>query len=169
MKRNILFVLAICSAALLFVVPSASAQGGAINHGGPGGGAPAGSTGDNGMNMYGVEMSAPTVLKRNPGLVEKLRPLLPAEVTPEQAVIGFDDITHFVAAVHASHDLGIPFTDLRCTELGGKYCSPETKAKSRNLESAILSLKPGMSKDTAKTATKTAEHESKADLKSVNY
>lgn len=169
MKRNNLFILSICAAALLFVVPAARAQGGALHVGGPGGGAPAGSTGDNGMNMSGVEMSAPTVLRRNPGLAEKLRPFLPTNITPEQAVIGFDDITHFVAAVHASHDLGIPFTDLRCTELGGKYCSPETKAKSRNLESAILSLKPGMNKDTAKTATKTAEHESKTDLKNINY
>jgi hypothetical protein len=167
MKRNILSVLTICSAALLFVVPAAHAQG-AVSHGGPGGGAPAGSTGDNGMMMSGVEMSAPTVLQRNPGLAQELRPLLPSDITPKQAVVGFDDITHFVAAVHASHDLGIPFSDLRCTELGGKYCSPETKAKSRNLENAILSLKPGMSKGAAKAATKTAEHESKADLKRVN-
>lgn len=169
MKRNILSVLTICSAALLFVVPAARAQGGAIHVGGPGAGGPPSIAGENGPSMSGVEMSAPTVLRNNPGLVQKLRPFLPADITPEQAVIGFDDITHFVAAVHASHDLGIPFTDLRCTELGGKYCSPETKAKSRNLESAILSLKTGMSKDTAKTAAKTAEHESKADLKYVNY
>jgi hypothetical protein len=168
MKKNILSVLSVCSAALLFVVPSASAQGGAISHGGPGGGAPAGSTGDNGMNMSGVEMSAPTVLQKNPQLAQRLRPFLPADITPEQAAVGFDDINHFVAAVHVSHDLGIPFTDLRCTELGGKYCSPQTKAKSRNLESAILSLKPGMNKDAAKTAAKTADHESKADLKYVN-
>jgi hypothetical protein len=168
MKKNILSVLSVCSAALLFVVPSASAQGGAVSHptgpGAVGGGAAASS----GMSVSGVEMSAPTVLQKNPQLAERLRPFLPADITPEQAAVGFDDINHFVAAVHVSHDLGIPFTDLRCTELGGKYCSPQTKAKSRNLENAILSLKPGMNKDAAKTAAKTADHESKADLKYVN-
>lgn len=168
MKNNILLVLSVFSAALLFVVPSASAQGGALSHGGPGGGAPAGSTGGPGMSVSGVEMSASTVLRNNPGLGQRLRPFLPADITPAQAAVGFDDINHFVVAVHVSHDLGIPFTDLRCTELGGKYCSPQTKAKSRNLENAILSLKPGMNKDAAKTAAKTAEHESKADLKYVN-
>ena len=168
MKKYILSALTVCSAALLFVVPSARAQGGAISHPTGPGAVGGGAAGSSGMSVSGVEMSAPTVLHRNPQLAQRLRPFLPADTTPQQAAEGFDDIHHFVAAVHVSHDLGIPFTDLRCSELGGKYCSPQTKAKSRNLENAILSLKPGMSKDDAKTAAKTAEHESKADLKDVN-
>jgi hypothetical protein len=169
MKRNILSVLTICAAALIFVVPCAIAQGHPISTPTPPPALNSGEAASNtGMAVPAVEKSAPTVLRRNPGLAQELRPLLPSDITPQQAAVGFYDINHFVAAVHVSHDLSIPFTDLRCTELGGKYCSPETKAKSRSLESAILSLKPGMSKSAAKTATKTAEHESKAELKNVN-
>lgn len=170
MRKSFLCTFAISLAAVLVAIQPSHAQGKppvASSSSGAGAALSAPSTDEANMPAV-IEKSPRTILRNNPQLGQRLQQLIPGEMTPQQAAVGYYDVGHFVAAVHASHDLGIPFADFKCTELGGKYCSPETKAKPMTLENVILSLKPGTNKKAAKTATKTAEHESKADLKGVN-
>lgn len=114
-----------------------------------------------------IEKSPETILKNNPQLGSKLQLLL-KDTTPDDAAKGYKTIGDFVAAVHASHDLDVPFSQFKCAELGGKFCSPETSAKPTKIEAAILALKPDGGKDGAKQAANNAKHEGSADLKGVN-
>jgi hypothetical protein len=114
-----------------------------------------------------IEKSPQSILADNSGLESRLHLLLP-DTTPAEAVKGYKAIGDFVTAVHASHDLGVPFSQFKCAELGGKFCTPETNAKPAKIENAILALKPDGGKDGAKQAAKNAKHESNVDLKNVN-
>lgn len=114
-----------------------------------------------------VEKNAAQILGNNFHLVEKLTSLLPGDYPPAKAAVGYYDIEEFDLAVRAAHDLGIPFPQFRCTELGGKFCDPPTSAKSMNLEKTIHTLKPSMSKNDINTAAKAAKKESHEDLKGV--
>jgi hypothetical protein len=58
-----------------------------------------------------VLISAP--VPNNPKLVARLQPLLPVGMTVEQAAAGFRNQGQFVAAVHVSRNLGIPFAQLK--------------------------------------------------------
>ena len=62
----------------------------------------------------------------------------------------------------AARDLDIPFAQLKCTELGGTFCSPQTTAKGMSLSRAIRGLKPAMSKDDVKNAKEKAKAEAKS-------
>jgi hypothetical protein len=178
MTKSLALASTIFAAALCLAVQPAQAQKGS---GGAGGTTPsaagAGPTLGTASSTSGVrdtnipsdtQKPADIVLQNNPGLNSKLQPLLPLGITPQDAAEGYKEIGDFVTAVHAAHDLGIPFLQLRCAELGGKHCSPETNVKSTKIENAILAMKPDAGKDGAKQAAKTAKQESKADLQGVN-
>ena len=49
----------------------------------------------------------------NPKLAALIQPLLPKDTTVASASAGFRNVGAFVAAVHASHNLDIPFTALK--------------------------------------------------------
>jgi hypothetical protein len=120
------------------------------------------------MPAVDVEKQPGLILKEDPKLVAKLEPLIPSDITPTNAAYGFEKIGDFVTALHAAHDLGISFTDIKCAELSGKFCKPESQAKPVKIEVAILALKPDTGKDGAKRAANTAKQEGKADLKGVS-
>ncbi|HVA17616.1 MAG TPA: hypothetical protein VMV59_07880 [Candidatus Dormibacteraeota bacterium] len=103
------------------------------------------------------------VLSANPNLAAKFQAMLPTDVTAMDAAKGYNNLHNFAAAVHASHDLNLPFPQFKCTELGGKYCTPETKAKGMNLGKTIQTLKPDMAKADVKNAEKQANKEAKND------
>jgi hypothetical protein len=154
MTKLLVLAFAISAVALCLTVQPARAQGTTSS-------AAPGSVGPT------IEKSPQSILKDNPMLASKLQLLLP-DTTPDEAVKGYKAIGDFVTAVHASHDLGVPFSQFKCAELGGKYCSPETNAKPAKIENAILALKPDAGKDGAKKAANNAKHEGKADLENVN-
>jgi hypothetical protein len=107
----------------------------------------------------------------NRGLQPKVRALLPAGMTLNQASLGFKNQGQFLAALHVSRNLGIPFADLKTAmtgvrptttgapggTTGGTTASPTTLS----LGQAIHKLRP--SADTV-TATTTAEHQASAEL-----
>jgi hypothetical protein len=103
------------------------------------------------------------MLASNPSLAAKLQAMLPADLTVMDAAKGYNNMHTFAAALHAAADLGLAFPQVKCTELGGKYCTPETKRKGMNLGKTIQTLKPDMSKDDAKNAGKKADKEAKDD------
>jgi hypothetical protein len=99
-------------------------------------------------------------LVHNTKLADKLTSLLgPKEIGPkpapfqsiEAAAKGFKNLGQFVAAVHVSHNLGIPFDQLRAKMIAGD-----------SLGKAIHELKPEAN---AKVEFKKAKHEADEDLK----
>ena len=90
-------------------------------------------------------------LTDNTKLAGKLQGLLPAGTNLQQAAQGFKNLGQFVAAVHVSHNLGIPFDQLKAKMTG---TSPESLGK------AIHDLKPAAdSKHEAKKGEKEAKHD----------
>lgn len=69
----------------------------------------------------------------NSKLSSNLQKLLPAGTTPQQACSGFTKLGPCVAAIHVSHNLGIPFSDLK---------SKITGSNSESLGKAIQDLRP---------------------------
>jgi hypothetical protein len=176
MTKSLALTLAILTAALCLAVQPAHAQKGGGGTGvSPSGGGAAGTSGNATSTTAVRDTDVPSnsqkppdiVLQNNPALNSKLQPLLPLGMTPQEASEGYKEIGDFLTAVHAAHDLGIPFLQLRCAELGGKVCPPDSHTKSTKIENAIVTLKPDAGKDGAKQAVKAAKQETKADLAGV--
>ena len=95
-----------------------------------------------------------TIVQRvdqNPSLVARLTPLLPSGMTIDQAAQGFKTEGQFIAALHVSQNLNIPFAQLKTDMTGTNHDS---------LGQAIHALKPAVD---AKAEAKKAEAEAKAD------
>src|SRR6267154_792456 len=109
--------------------------------------------------------AAGALLAKNSALASRLQPLLPAGTNLQTAATGFKNLGQFVAAVHVSHNLGIPFDQLKCTELATADACPglTVPSKSSHLGQAIQTLKPTMSSTDSKSAAKQAEKEASAD------
>jgi hypothetical protein len=90
---------------------------------------------------------------RNPNLAATLQTLLPG-ANLETASAGFRNLGQFVAAAHVSHNLNIPFDQLKTRMTG---------ANSMSLGQAIHELKPTVDAEAeAKKASKTADADIKA-------
>ena len=59
------------------------------------------------------------LLQQNTKLSENLGKLLPAGTDLQSAAAGFRNLGEFVAAVHVSHNLGVPFADLKADMMAG--------------------------------------------------
>ena len=92
------------------------------------------------------------LLTHNTRLASKLQPLLPAGTDLEQASQGFKNLGGFVAAAHVSHNLGIPFDQLKARMIG---------PPSESLGKAIQALKPEANH---KEEAKRGEKEAKDDI-----
>jgi hypothetical protein len=91
----------------------------------------------------------PLVVK--PSLAANLQPLLPAGMTVDAAALGFKNLGQFVAAVHVSHNLDVPFTSLKT----------EMVTNDHSLGESIHVLKPSVD---AKVEASRAEKAAKADV-----
>lgn len=91
----------------------------------------------------------------NPALAARLQPLLPAGMTLQNAAQGFRNVGQFVAALHVSQNLNIPFAQLKAEMTGTDHDS---------LGQAIHELQPNVD---AKAAAKTAAQEARADIKAT--
>jgi len=91
-------------------------------------------------------------LTSNTKLASKLQGLLPPGTDLQAAAAGFKNLGQFVAAVHVSHNLGIPFDQLKAKMTG---------EGAESLGKAIHELKPDVN---AKAETKKAEAEAHEDM-----
>src|SRR5262244_3459442 len=90
-------------------------------------------------------------LAANPKLDSKLQSLLPAGTNLQTAASGFKNLGQFVSAVHVSHNLGIPFDQLKAKMIG---------PPKESLGDAIHALKPtANAKEEAKKGEKQARHD----------
>ncbi len=166
MKRIVVTITLAAAAAWILAIPAA-AQGRSQSH--PGGGSAAAGSMGGGHGMNGSGTSSPhtagQLLTQNTQLSSKLTSLLPAGTNLQTAAGGFRNLGQFVAAVHVSHNLGIPFDQLKCTELATADACPSltVPSKSSHLGQAIQTLKPTMSSTDSKSAAKQAEKEASAD------
>jgi hypothetical protein len=93
-----------------------------------------------------------TKIEANPKLSAKLQTLLPSGETLTQAAAGFKNEGRFIAALHASHNLNIPFDKLKADMTGSNAMS---------LGAAIKANRPDMSTAQAQEQAKKAEKEAK--------
>jgi hypothetical protein len=98
------------------------------------------------------KQSPDTILSRNSKLNSKLGSLLPNGMTAQQACSGFKNLGQCVAAIHVSHNLDIPFADLK-TKITGD--------NSESLGKAIHQFKPDVN---AKAEAKKGEKQADKDL-----
>jgi hypothetical protein len=159
--------LTICFAALivaLYLGTTASlAQHGHGGGAGGGHGAMAGH-GDEGSEVKGGShnsalggtKSPDQLLAKNSKLSQRLQPLLPSNLSVQDAAKGFKNLGQFVAAVHASHNVGIPFDQLKSMITGSEH---------DGLGKAIQALKPDAD---AKSEAKKAKKEADEDINESN-
>lgn len=105
-------------------------------------------------STQGGQKTAGQLLTQNTKLASKLQSLLPAGTNLQTAASGFKNLGQFVAAVHVSHNLGIPFDQLKAKMIG---------PPSESLGKAIQQLQPAAN---AKAAVKTAQKQADQDLES---
>ena len=100
--------------------------------------------------------NVPVQIAGNPALVARLQPLLPAGLTLAEAAAGFKNQGQFIAALHVSQNLSIPFANLKTQITGPSHAS---------LGQAIHTLKPSANADTVSVAAQKAADE---DVKAAN-
>jgi hypothetical protein len=102
--------------------------------------------------------TAETLEKRladNPALASRVQSLLPPGTSLEAAASGFRDEGQFIAALHVSHNLNIPFNELK---------ADLTKSKYGSLGHALHDLRPELRSRVIDSQVKKAERQTKSDL-----
>jgi hypothetical protein len=114
-----------------------------------------GNSGQPGSTGSGMNAKSPTdLLTQNTKLSSNLEKLLPQGMTAQQACAGFKNLGQCVSAIHVSHNLDIPFADLKAKLTG---------SGSESLGKAIGDLKPSAD---AKAESKKAVKQANEDIKS---
>jgi hypothetical protein len=100
-------------------------------------------------------------------LGNRIQNMLPAGMTLDQASSGFRNQGQFIAAVHVSQNLGIPFADLKATMLG-RSASGASTSSPMSLGQAIQKLRPTADAATAvRRAERDADHDVHATTKTT--
>lgn len=95
-------------------------------------------------------------LEKNSQLSSRLQALLPTGTNLADAAAGFKNTGQFIAAVHVSNNLGIPFDGLKTELLAGD-----------SLGKSIQTLKPNLSKSEVTAEVKKAKDAAKVDMKAT--
>jgi hypothetical protein len=101
-----------------------------------------------------AEMKVANAFDRNPYLSSILKPLLPPRTTITDAATGFKNQRQFIAAVHLSKNLGIPFDQIKMRMTGEHRMS---------LNDCLRDLRPELTKKFAKAEVNAAEQQAKDD------
>ena len=131
--------------------PGSSGMGPMEPRGGPDTGRQTGTRHGGGPSMETGCKTPGELLTQNTQLNSKLQSLLPPGTDTQAAASGFKNLGQFVAAVHVSKNLGIPFDDLKAKMTGSDAVS---------LGKAIHELQPSVNtKQAAKEANRQAKHD----------
>jgi hypothetical protein len=159
------FILCLAAAVAFAALPVYAQHGG--GHGGGAAGGPGASMGNShssspgnsadnhssaAADSHSGSKTPDQLLANNTKLSSKLQSLLPAGTNLQQAAQGFKNLGQFVAAVHVSHNLGIPFDQLKTKMIG-----PPTES----LGQAIHALKPAAN---STEESKKGEKQAKQDM-----
>lgn len=106
-------------------------------------------------------------ISSKPNLSSKLQSMLPNDMTLNQASMGFKNQGQFIAALHVSQNLKIPFAELKTAMTGIDPTLPpgatQQPTTTMSLGQAIHKLRPSADTD---GAVSTAEHQVSTDLNS---
>jgi hypothetical protein len=91
----------------------------------------------------------------NPNLASRVQSLLPPGTSLQAAASGFKDEGQFIAALHVSRNLNIPFNELKADLSKSKYGS---------LGRALHDLRPELHSRVIDSQVKRAERQTKTDL-----
>jgi len=179
MKRIAATITLAAAAACSLALPAAAQSRGQGHASGAAAGSMGGGHTDNaagGANASGPRAPA-ELLTQNRQLASKLSGLLPPGTDLQTAASGFKNLGQFVAAVHVSKNLDIPFAQLKCTELatkaacttttGTKTVTMTVPSKSSSLGQAIHSLKPSLSATDSNTAAKQGQRQADSDIRAT--
>jgi hypothetical protein len=97
-------------------------------------------------------------LRENPDLASKLQGMLPAGMSVDSAARGFKSVGQFIAAVHVSKNLDIPFDQLRGAIVTNHM----------SLGDAIHGLKPEITQEAAKLEAQKAEEQAKKESQKIS-
>lgn len=111
--------------------------------------------GNNGNTQTTMTQKTPSeLLAQNPTLSSKVQDLLPSGTNPQAAASGFKDLGEFVATVHVSRNLNIPFDQLKDKVTSGK-----------SLGKALQAVNPNLSREQVKSEIKKGKQQAKEDIK----
>jgi hypothetical protein len=174
MKRSSIFTLALAALAALTTAVWAQhgggppSQGAAAGHSGPppfvAGGSSHAANGTAHQDAKAPDTGSGNTanfesrLANNPNLSSRLQSLLPPNMTLADAAMGFQNQGQFIAALHVSHNLNIPFDQLKMDML----------ANHDSLGAAIRKLRPDLSSKTVNADVKEAERQAKSDVQEAN-
>jgi len=99
-----------------------------------------------------MQTGVATKIEANPTLATKVHALLPAGASITDAAAGFKNQGQFIAALHVSHNLNIPFDQLKAKMTGSDSVS---------LGAAIKATRPEMTEEKANLEARKAEKEAK--------
>ena len=117
-----------------------------------------GRKGGTNETTMGSQKTPSELLTQNTKLSSKLQDLLPAGTNVQDAASGFKNLGEFVAAVHVSHNLNIPFDQLK-----GKMTSGDSLGK------ALQTLNPNLSHKDVKSEVKKGKEQAKEDIKTSRH
>jgi hypothetical protein len=106
----------------------------------------------NDLHMKSIDQ----VLHDDARLSEKLKDMLPADVSPQQACAGFKTLEQCVTAIHLAQNLKLPFADLKAKTTG---------KRSVGLQKAIEQMAANAN---AKDELKKAKKQAADDMKGTN-
>jgi hypothetical protein len=101
-----------------------------------------------------AEMKVANGFDHNPYLSSILKPLLPPRTTLMDAATGFKNERQFIAAMHLSRNLDIPFAQIKTRMTGEHHMS---------LNDSLRDIRPEMTKHVLKAEVNKAEDQAKAD------
>ena len=94
-------------------------------------------------------------MSENPNLASRVQSLLPPGISLQAAAAGFKDEGQFIAALHVSRNLHIPFNELK---------ADLTQTKYGTLGRALHDLRPELHSKVIEGQVKKAERQTRADL-----
>jgi hypothetical protein len=94
-------------------------------------------------------------LAKNPTLSARIQSLLPPGISLQAASAGFRDEAEFVTALHVSHNLNIPFNELKANLTGPKH---------HTLTGALHDLRPELRTGGINHQMKRAAQQAQTDL-----
>ena len=101
-----------------------------------------------------AEMKVVKAFERDPYLSSRMKPLLSPRSTLSDTATGFKNEKEFIAALHLSQNLNIPFAQIKTRTTGEHHLS---------LHDALRDLRPEMTKGETKAEVNTAEKQAKED------
>ena len=165
MKRSSVWSIALTATTVLTTAVWAQHGGGAGGHGGPPSVAAHGqSHADETASTKDADKDSDrsadleSRLASNSKLSSRLQSLLPLNMNLQTAASGFKSQGQFIAALHVSHNLNIPFDQLK-TDMMTKHDS---------LGAAIRNLRPDLDSKKVTSNVKLAERQAKSDVQESN-